>query len=124
MKKYWNILFAALFAFAVLAPVSAQAQTVSTPRGIIEIETEQTGVSDGTYHVYIDLRYYKRTDIRVTQDGGSGSIVLQVYASWDPGGGFFVPETGLDYDDIGESIYQNTGGEFSDATENLRGSHS
>ena len=117
--KFTKFLFVACLAFAVLLPMSAWAQTTNTPRGVVSIETDQSSVADGSYDVYVDLRYFKRTDIRVVQDGGSGTISFTVNASWDPGGDIFNPETGLDYDNVGVDVYLHGTGTFIDAIEKL-----
>lgn len=112
-----RLLFVACLAIMVLAPSFVSAQSINTPRGVVAVHTDQTAVADGTYQVYIDLRYFKRADIRVVQDGGSGTIQFQTYASWDPGDDLWTAASTLDYDDIGLDIYLDA--VFSDAIERL-----
>lgn len=87
-------------------------------RGVNADNKIGAALADGAHPVYLDMRDFERTDFRVVQSGGSGSISFQVYASWEPFG-TAAPSTVSDWDDVGEAFYANVGGVFSDATEIL-----
>jgi hypothetical protein len=95
----WGLLSCILLAFTI---------TVSAGdflhRGTVEVVTTQTAVADGTYSVYVDVRQVERIDFRVTQSGGSGTISMQVFASWEPGEPATAKES-LAYDDVGLEFY-------------------
>ena len=114
--KLAKLVLVAVLAFAVVLPTSSGAQT-STPRGVIGTVADATAVADGTFDVYIDLRYYTRTDVRVVQSGGSGTISFTAHVSWESGGDYFTPAIGLNYDDVGLEFYGSA--TFTDATEHL-----
>jgi hypothetical protein len=89
-------------------PVTMMGAAIDTNhRGIVQVIADETGVADGTFDVYVDMRKYKRADIVVEQDGGSGTISFTVEGSWDSNGGSGVSETTLTYIDIGLSFYSS-----------------
>ena len=58
-------------------------------------------VADGTHTEYINVRRVIRPDFRVVQDGGSGTISFQIFASWTPG----ATGATATYDDVGLDFY-------------------
>ena len=62
---------------------------------------DETGVADGAFTEYINVRRVTRPDFRIVQDGGSGTISFQVSASWTPG----TDCTAAVYDDVGLDFY-------------------
>ena len=61
----------------------------------------ETGVADGAFTEYINVRRVTRPDFRIVQDGGSGTISFTVWASWTPG----ADCTAATYDDVGLDFY-------------------
>jgi hypothetical protein len=118
MKKHQIQIAAFLVACAfVLAPAEDSfAQANYMRKGVASYAATATGVADGTHTVYVDLREFKRSDMRIAQSGGSGTISFQVFLSWEPIGGTATRET-INYDDVGLDFYGSA--TFSDASERL-----
>lgn len=89
---------------------------LSTPKAVITVQ-EEAGKPTGTYHVYIDQRYQKRTDIHVVQSSILGIISFKLYATWEPGASLYADPNTLNYDDVGFEVYEQT--DFGDAVEIL-----
>lgn len=118
MKRYQITIASIIAACALFSlPCSESlAQANYMRKGVASYAATATGVADGTHTVYVDLREYKRSDMRIAQDGGSGTISFQVYLSWEPIGGSATQET-INYDDVGLDFYGSA--TFTDASERL-----
>ena len=112
--KTLRTVMAAVLAFYMLTPVAYATDTNN--KGVVS-SVSATGVADGSYPVFIDLRKYKRGDIIVTQDGGSGTIQFAIFASWEPGATNTTEAASLNYVDVGLDFY--TSATFTAANEQL-----
>lgn len=122
MKKYLLILLAALvMGCGAMRPQAAEPIALmgieNNHKGLVRVEVDASTVADGSFDVYVDMRRYKRTEIIVIQDGGSGAIEFVIAATWDPDADNVTEAASLDYIDIGLSFYSLA--TFPDPTEEL-----
>ena len=87
----------ALAAGCVRQPTETTYSARSRAAGTYWEDVSGTGLADGTHNVFVNVKRISRPDFRIVQDGGSGTISFQVYASWDP--------DAATYDDIGLDFY-------------------
>jgi hypothetical protein len=98
-------------------PIALMGAIDSNDKGMVHVLADETGVADGSFEVYIDLRKFKRGDFLVEQSGGSGTISFIVEVSYDPGGNTPTAAQALTYTDVGLAYYSNA--TFTDLTEIL-----
>ena len=92
-------------AFLAAAGCSKQTEdTLSTKEraaGVYWEDVSVEGISDGVYPVYFNVKRVARPDFRIVQDGGSGTISHQRFASWTPG----AAGATATYDDVGPDFF-------------------
>ena len=100
-----TILIAVLCAVALTAchtqPRDLNYATIEKKGDVLWKDSTETGLADGAHVEYINLRSVTRPDFRIVQDGGSGTIVFAVSASWTPN----TTAAAATYDDIGLDFY-------------------
>ena len=79
--------------------------TTVNAKGVFSTLADVATVADGSYDVYVPLSDFPRTDIRVEQDGGTGTITLTVLGSMESGCTWADADT-CTYDDIGLDFYK------------------
>lgn len=89
--------------------------TKAIAKGVASDTISATGVADGAHPEYFDLAAFSRADFRITQDGGSGTSTMTVFASWTPNDTDDL--TALTYTDIGNDFYGSA--TFTDPSETL-----